>query len=587
MSNNSKLFLEVGKTLLSTTPQTSDVELEESSETCDETSSRDRIPSKEKSTKLDNGQSQCRKQSELCLRNALTTSFSDTPASSSTPACDEALVVQNADLQRKLQILQRGVVESMKGNKARFMGSGAFKQAKGDTSARHQMPSLTASSDSYDTIRTAFDKKKAQLEESEIQVELLKQEAEMKNRQMAELEQSLEELRAEALLADQAERQASSEREKRKKVEDLLQDAQARSKALEEQLRNQNDWDDLEQELDASKAREKQISIERDLLYDTIENERALFEDEKLGFERLLQEQTGKIEDGVNSMACIKQELQDCQLRLEDLGFDCESERARHARSKTVLQACRNGLLRDADMESVRTIMATWRMACDLAKRERAEKEAESKLAKKEADLVEAVGKIAALQGAYDQSCTTERELEKKLELLETQCREFRLGESDKDKQLLEKDKRLLEQENLLMEKGNLLAQLEQELADYKKEVSDKERADLLLRAREESGDESYRRREQTLLKEIAESEKERESMQRQITTLTKERSQLKKKIVEVEKETARAQKEAANRLKQMKIDAELRKTLEDKIAMLEKEKALSDENKLKEKDAE
>jgi len=75
--------------------------------------------------------------------------------------------------------------------------------------------------------------------------------------------------------------------------------------------------------------------------------------------------------------------------------------------------------------------------------------------------------------------------------------------------------------------------------------------------------------------------------MQRQITTLTKERSQLKKKIVEVEKETARAQKEAANRLKQMKIDAELRKTLEDKIAMLEKEKALSDENKLKEKDAE
>lgn len=42
----------------------------------------------------------------------------------------ENMVVQNAELKRNVQILQQGIVESMKGNKARFMGNTAVGSTK-------------------------------------------------------------------------------------------------------------------------------------------------------------------------------------------------------------------------------------------------------------------------------------------------------------------------------------------------------------------------------------------------------------------------------------------------------------------------
>ena len=52
-------------------------------------------------------------------------------------------MIQNAELRRSNQILQQGIVESMKGNKARFVGnqtSGARRESKEDNKLK--LPNL-------------------------------------------------------------------------------------------------------------------------------------------------------------------------------------------------------------------------------------------------------------------------------------------------------------------------------------------------------------------------------------------------------------------------------------------------------------
>lgn len=573
----SRVLLEVGKSVLSTSSRSlanEDHDMDMDMDTDDE--------KKTSQSRLEG--SKGRRASDNCLREALEVSvvqplgnshsrsslppasgMRESPCAREGAPADENLLLQNADLQRKLEILQRGVVESMKGNKARFMGNGSFKRKNSATAARP-----TPAGDSYETLRAAFEKKRAQLEEVEAALADMRYDNESKARQLAQLEAMVDDFRAQVLTSStnlDTERTArEAECERRRKSEKLLNEAGSRLERLEEEIKVDTEkhreqlremQEGSERERKASKQAIDSLqgakdSLERKLADSTAANS-------QLG--QSLSEKSSELEDLKARIGVQKRELDECRELLAENErihneYARKQEEANEKRQDGVRQRIL-GMWSDHQDHKLRSVLLSWRRLCLDNKEHNSELQRE--ISKRDAEIHEAKRQCSELKVAMDRAVaehkTTEDSLREQMEDLE---------------------KRLSTSTAAQAEKSALLKLAQEELENVKKEnaiANDAlDRADKMLKAKQARSVEMetaaknadfFRKREETLIKEIAELQKENEALQRRISTMAKDHSLHKKKLDE-------AEKEAANARKLCKKEAEMRRALEETHSGLE-----------------
>lgn len=145
------------------------------------------------------GSSRRRQHTESCLKNVMNVTASRVEAAEaldqgSQRALEmrvEALLVQNSELKRSLQTLQAGVVESMRGNKARMMGNG-FGRGPKDTMSKGgvKLPHLAGD---LDELRALLEKRREQINDLEDQ--LLEQVQRYESEKIAKAELSARHMR--------------------------------------------------------------------------------------------------------------------------------------------------------------------------------------------------------------------------------------------------------------------------------------------------------------------------------------------------------------------------------------------------------
>eukprot|EP00397_Hematodinium_sp_SG-2012_P008369 GEMP01008428.1.p1 GENE.GEMP01008428.1~~GEMP01008428.1.p1 ORF type:complete len:808 (+),score=263.35 GEMP01008428.1:328-2751(+) len=585
----SKVLLEVGKSVVSTPPPSrSDAENEPYEE-------------KERKLVICRKTSKSRHESDLCLRQALqVTKTHHLQSSRSRPVStsgirevwDENLLLENADLQRKLETLQRGVVESMKGNKARFMGNGSFNRKQHTTS-----PMNPVCSDSYITLRAAFEKKRVHLENVENAFASLRKDNEYKKQQLMNMEFALKALHARALDTSTKEESLKAlrdeEMEGRRQSEKLLKEAYERLDKLEEGVKSDNEKHRREiEELQSRRECERKHSQE-DLeslrgIKTTLEEQVCNSNVKNSHLQRSLQNQAAEMEDLRSRIDGQKRELEECRALLAEASAEAARPQGLQEMRITEQQAATNARLQAGFRRRImrmweqhqsfnlRGIVVVWRRLC-------VEKEERNKLVTKFEHMDEKRG---------DDIEKTRRECSELKSAMDRIVADHKSKEAELQAQMEALEKRLNVSATAQADKSKLLEHTQRELAEVKKqyEIANDalDKAEKLLKVKQlkaveheniaESAD-FYRKREETLLKEISEWHKSNENLQRRISTMMKEQMLCKKKIDEAEKDTH-------NVRKQLRTEEEIRRSLEETCHALEKKVEKLNES-LKAKDEE
>eukprot|EP00392_Amoebophrya_sp_AT5.2_P014724 g14885.t1 len=223
----------------------------------------------------------------------------------------EELLLQNAELKRNLQVLQQGVVESMRGNKARFMGSGG-----GSSSSK----AASVSSHGQVKLPNLHD------------LDELKQILQRKNQQIHELEGRI--VDAETDLA--RERRAGEELAQRHGRELLLWEErwQAKTAECDSLVERLSQLERVEKELQSETHRAEALAAEVSAEKERAVAEKEAAEEREAQLEHEIRSEKAGREDGEKEVERTREELEEARRKLRE----AEREKAEAKESEMVAE---------------------------------------------------------------------------------------------------------------------------------------------------------------------------------------------------------------------------------------------------------